>query len=74
MAQTYQVTQIEIDWQDEWDHVDPISPSTRAEITEELLGSIWEADDGDDLIDEITTAIGWCILSIDYRTVLHSIP
>jgi hypothetical protein len=70
----YQVTQIEIDWQDEWDHVDPISPGTRAEITEELLGSIWEADDGDDLIDEITTAIGWCILSIDYRTVLHSIP
>ena len=74
MAHTYQVTQIEIDWQDEWDHVDPISPSTRAEITEELLGSIWEADDGDDLIEEITTATGWCIHSIDYRTVLHSIP
>ena len=27
---------------------------------------VWEADDEDDLIEEITTAIGWCIKSIDY--------
>ena len=26
----------------------------------------WEADDEDDLIEEITTAAGWCIKSIDY--------
>jgi len=71
MAHTYQVTQIEIDWQDDWDDVDPISPSARAEITEELTGSLWEADDGDDLIEEITSSTGWCILSIDYRVVLR---
>ena len=71
---TYQVTEIEIDWQDDWDHVDPISPRARAEITEEILGSFWEADDGDDLIEEVTSSTGWCILWIDYRTVLHSIP
>ena len=27
---------------------------------------VWEADNEDDLIDEITTATGWCIKSIDY--------
>ena len=27
---------------------------------------VWEADDEDDLIEEITTSSGWCIKSIDY--------
>ena len=37
----------------------------RKEVTEEHLG-VWEADDEDDLIEEITAASGWCIKSIDY--------
>ena len=35
------------------------------EIRDLALG-IWEADDEDDLIEEITTASGFCIKSIDY--------
>ena len=35
------------------------------EIRDLALG-IWEADDEDDLIEEITAASGWCIKSIDY--------
>ena len=35
------------------------------DIIENNLG-MWEADDEDDLIDEISTASGWCIRSIDY--------
>tara|TARA_R100001015_G_C4430373_1_gene27751 strand:+ start:229 stop:444 length:216 start_codon:yes stop_codon:yes gene_type:complete len=35
------------------------------ELEDQTVG-IWEADDEDDLIDEITTASGWCIKSIDY--------
>ena len=35
------------------------------QITEETLG-VWEADDEDDLIEEITTSSGWCIKSINY--------
>ena len=35
------------------------------QIIEETLG-VWEADDEDDLIEEITTAAGYCIKSIDY--------
>ena len=33
---------------------------------EDLTVGVWEADDEDDLIEEITTASGWCIKSIDY--------
>ena len=43
--------------------------------TEEMLpstyiGSVWEADDEDDLIEEISCASGWCINSMDYRHIL----
>ena len=35
------------------------------EIRDLALG-VWEADDEDELIEEITTASGFCIKSIDY--------
>ena len=31
---------------------------------------IVEADDEDDMIEEITSTTGWCVNSIDYRIVL----
>ena len=37
----------------------------QAQIVKNNLG-VWEADDEDDLIEEVTTAAGWCIKSIDY--------
>ena len=37
---------------------------------ENLTVGVWEADDEDDLIEEITTASGWCIKSIDYEIQL----
>ena len=39
------------------------------EIVQNSLG-VWEAEDEDDLIEEITTASGWCIKSIDYEIQL----
>ncbi|AIR93603.1 hypothetical protein AVU42_gp058 [Prochlorococcus phage P-TIM68] len=39
------------------------------EIVQDSLG-VWEASDEDDLIEEITTASGWCIKSIDYEIQL----
>ena len=42
------------------------SESVRREVVEENLG-IWEADNEEDLIEEITAASGWCIKSIDYE-------
>ena len=40
------------------------------EIIDETMSTTWDADDEDDLIEEITSATGWCINSIDYRHVL----
>jgi hypothetical protein len=40
------------------------------QIIDETIGQIWEADDEDDLVEEITCATGWCIKSIDYLHVL----
>ena len=39
------------------------------QITEDTIG-VWEADDEDDLIEEITSASGWCIQNIDYEIQL----
>ena len=40
------------------------------EIRDLALG-VWEADDEDDLIEEITAAAGWCIRNIDYEIQLE---
>jgi hypothetical protein len=45
----------------------------RLEITyakDKTIGEIWDADDEDDLKEEITCAVGWSVKSIDYRHVL----
>ena len=63
------VTECEFDLNDDYD----MSKDDRLNLNElqiELEDStvgIWEADDEDDLIEEITTASGWCIKSIDYE-------
>ena len=64
----FQVTQIEFDFGDAWENQMP--PNLQEEVIDETLSTIWEAVDEDDLIEEITSATGWCIKSIDYRHVL----
>ena len=70
----YNVTYIEFDFDD--DEANTVcnsdletffiaSESVRKEVVEDHLG-VWEADNEDDLIEEITAAAGWCIKSIDY--------
>ena len=39
------------------------------ELEDQTVG-VWEADDEDDLIEESTSASGWCIKSIDYEIQL----
>ena len=46
-----------------------ISLDEMQQITEDTLG-VWEADDEDDLVEEITANACWCILSIDYEIQL----
>ena len=62
------VTEVKFDF-DEGDIDDPITFEDQVQIIHDNLGE-WEADDEDDLIEEITTASGWCIKSIDYEIQL----
>jgi len=41
----------------------------QVELEDQTVG-VWEANDEDDLIEEVTTASGWCIKSIDYEIQL----
>lgn len=63
----FQVTAIEFDFELEDDLFLNLEEQ---QIIEDILGEIWEADDEEDLIEEITCSAGWCIKSIDYRHVL----
>ena len=58
------VTNIAYDFNDCID--EPLSLEEQFEITNETLG-VWEADDEDDLLEEITACSGWCIENIDYE-------
>ena len=62
----YQITDIEFDFDDE----DELDDDYKSDLFDETLCQIWEADDEDDLVEEITAATGWCIKSLDYRHVL----
>ena len=63
----YRVTQINIDFED--DNFE-LSPTEQSEIIDDVMSATWEASDGDDLVEEITSAIGFCVNSIDYCYVL----
>ena len=61
----FQVTQIEFDFDDSFE-----VENYDEDIIDEVLATTWQADDEDDLIEEITSATGWCINSIDYRVLV----
>ena len=63
----FQITDIEFDF-DDGIGIFPIE--NQQEIVDDHIGMIVEADDEDDLIEEITSTTGWCIKSIDYVHVL----
>jgi len=61
----YNVTEVEFDFNDSLSEEYQLTFDEEIEIRDLALG-VWEADDEDDLIEEVTTASGWCIKSIDY--------
>ena len=64
----FQVTEIEFDFEMEDDEYP--SDDYQKALRYATLNGLWDADDGDDLVEEITCATGWCIRSIDYRHIL----
>ncbi len=68
----YLVKSVEFDLQDDYDMSkdDRINfDELQIELEDQTVG-VWEAEDEDDLIEEITTASGWCIKTIDYEVQL----
>ena len=63
----FQVTYIEFDFGDD---LYPMTEQETEDVYDDYVGTFWEAEDGDDLVEEITSASGYCIKTIDYRTVL----
>ena len=66
----FQITQIEFDFGDDYEEAWKDEPIPQQEIIDDHIGMIVEADDEDDIIEEITSTTGWCIKSIDYRIIL----
>ena len=61
----FNVTEVEFDFDDDYANGFKLTFDGEIELRDLALG-VWEADDEDDLIEEVTTASGWCIKSIDY--------
>ena len=67
----FQVTDISFDCSlddDDWTSKDQLE--TEENLPHAYIGTVWDADSEEDLIEEISCASGWCIESIDYRHVL----
>jgi hypothetical protein len=65
----FKITQIEFDFTDDNDE-EALSLEDQINLLDEVIGSVWEANDDEDLVEELTCAHGWCIKSIDYVNVL----
>ena len=61
----FNVKEVEFDFDDDYANGFKLTFDEEIELHDLALG-VWEADDEDDLIEEITAAAGWCIKSIDY--------
>ena len=62
MMQFY-VNEIQFDFEDSQGELEKWEQD---QIIKNNIG-VWEADNEDDLIEEITASSGWCIKSIDYE-------
>ena len=65
----YNVTEVEFDFNDSLSEEYQLTFDEEIAVRDMALG-VWEADDEDDLIEEVTSASGWCIKSIDYEVQL----
>ena len=67
-----QVTEIEfdltLDEEDAWELDDP--EMLQEQLQNNYIGQIFDVEDEEDLVEEITCQSGWCINSIDFRHCL----
>ena len=63
------VTDIKFDFNTDMPDYYSVNEDDQDLIVRDNLG-VWEAEDEDDLVEEITANAGWCILSIAYEIQL----
>ena len=63
----YRITEIDLDFDDS---IGELPDLEKQDVIDEVLATTWEADDADDLVEEITSITGWCIKTIDYCYIL----
>ena len=75
----FNVTYIEFDLDDDYEIYESLSSKdeflNKEQLRDELECSalgIWDTLDEDDLIEQITELSGWCIKSIDYKSMEDS--
>ena len=67
----YMITGIKFDCSlddDDWTPKD--QEETEYILPAAYLGTIWDADDEEDLIEELTASSGWLIKSLEYKFIL----
>ena len=65
----FYVSDIEFDFNTDMPDYYSVSYDDQQLIINDNLGG-WEADDEDDLVEEITANAGWCIKSLNYEIQL----
>ena len=65
----FYVSDIDFDFNTDMPDYYSVSHDDQQLIINDNLG-VWEADDEDDLIEEITANAGWCIKSLNYEIQL----
>ena len=65
----FYVSDIEFDFNTDMPDYYSVSHDVQQLIINDNLG-VWEADDEDDLVEEITANAGWCIKSLNYEIQL----
>ena len=65
----FYVSDIKFDFNTDMPDYYSVSFDDQESIINDNLG-VWEADDEDALVEEITANAGWCILSLDYEIQL----
>lgn len=66
----FQITKIDFDVQnDDFDDIEE-ERKLNENLQNVYVGQIWDCDDEEDLVDEITCASGFCVKSVDYRHIL----
>ena len=69
----FYVSDIEFDFNTDMPDYYSVSHDDQQLIINDNLG-VWEADDEDDLIEEITANAGWCIKSLNLSLIHISEP